>query len=312
MIYIGSYGTSIVSCPEQEEYPCAAPSFLAAHPSEPLLYAVSEQEEGLLTAFRLGSPEPAATVRTGGSSPCHVAVREDGGLLAVANYEDGSVALVGLGADGLPTGEPLLHKLSGSGPNVQRQAGPHAHFVRFVGDEIYVADLGSDRIVRLGFDGEARGAIAFPPGSGPRHFAPGRPGQWFVAMELEATVRSYVEQADGAWREAGVVAASARPGANFPSHIETAAGGDLVYVANRGPNTVTVFAVDEHARLAPIGEVGTEGAWPRHFALAGGDLYVANQEGGSVVRFTIGDTGLPRDARRLMALGAPSCLLPRG
>ncbi len=311
MIYVGSYGTRIVSWPAQEEYPCQAPSFLAMHPSQPVLYAVSEQEGGVLTAFHFGRPEPAAVVRTGGSSPCHVAVHDDGELLAVANYADGSVTLVTLGPDGLPTGEPLLHKLSGSGPNEERQAGPHAHFVRFVKDEVYVADLGSDSIVRLDFTGKQLGAIAFPPGSGPRHFTPGRPGHWFVSLELEASVRSYVEQADGVWREAGFAMASAAEGTNYPSHIETSAGGSLVYVANRGPNTITVFSADEQARLTVLGEVSVQGAWPRHFALTGDDLYVANQDGGTIVRFRIDDTGLPQDPQQLLSLDSPSCLLPR-
>src|SRR5688572_16210627 len=106
-----------MSWPSRVGYPCPSPSFLAMHPTLPVLYAVSEQEGGALVAFHLGEAEEARAIKTGGSSPCHVAVHPGGAIAAVANYADGSVALVGLDTGGLPADEPLVHRFSGSGPN---------------------------------------------------------------------------------------------------------------------------------------------------------------------------------------------------
>ena len=80
-------------------------------------------------------------------------------------------------------------------------------------------------------------------------------------------------------------------------------------MANRGPNTITVFSADDQAGLTRVGEVAVQGAWPRHFALYEGFLYVANQDSNNVVRFRIDDTGLPSDPEQLLNLDSPSCLL---
>jgi 6-phosphogluconolactonase (cycloisomerase 2 family) len=275
-----------------------------------VIYAASEQEGGVLVAFHVGEAEAARMVKTGGSSPCHVAVHDGGHMAAVANYADGSVALVALDAEGLPAEEPLVHRFSGTGPNKERQEGPHAHFVKFIGDELYAVDLGTDRIHRLDYAGNALGTITFPPGTGPRHFAGGRPGHWFVACELDATVRSYREEPDGWWSEVSQVNASQGEGINYPSHIECSSDGSLVYVANRGPNTITVFSADEQAELARIAEIPAQGAWPRHFAMHDGYFYVANQDSNNVVRFRIDSAGLPSDPEQLLNLDSPSCVLP--
>jgi 6-phosphogluconolactonase len=78
-----------------------APSFLAVHPALPVVYAVSEVDDGAVDAFRLDdSFAPAGHLSTGGSQPCHLAVTPDGRHLACANYGSGSVAVFALGTDG--------------------------------------------------------------------------------------------------------------------------------------------------------------------------------------------------------------------
>ena len=313
MIYLGSYGTSIVSLPARAPAECPTPSFLAIHPSLPVLYAVSEQEGGALVAFGRGSepgrPGPAMTVKTGGGSPCHVAVHPRGTVAAVANYADGSAAIFPLDAQGMPAGDPIVHRFSGSGPNKERQEGPHAHFVLFTEDELSVVDLGTDTLHRLDLAGNLLGTITFAPGSGPRHFTAGRPGHWVMAFELDASVRSFRQERDGSWTQTGEAKASQSDGLNYPSHIACSADGSLVYVANRGPNTISVFSADEAGGLTLAAEVAVQGAWPRHFALHDGWLDVANQDSNTVVRFRIDEAGLPCEPEVLLNLDSPSCVL---
>lgn len=309
VIYLGSYGTQIVTWPSQAVYPCPAPAFLATHPHLPVFYAVSEAEGGAVTAFRIGSEE-GHTVATGGSSPCHLAVHPAGDRLAVANYAGGSVSLISLDEHGMPTGSPMLHQFSGSGPDPERQEAPHAHFVQFAGDELLVVDLGSDRIHRLDLDGKVLGGIEFPAGSGPRHLAFGHGDHRFVAFELDGTIGGYRATGDGTWREANRVPASRTGVTNFPSHIATSAAGDLVYIANRGPDTISAFAVAADASLTMVDEVPTGGQWPRHFAIDGDQLYVANQNSANVARFRLDDQGIPRHEGDLCQIDSPSCVLP--
>src|SRR3712207_582263 len=82
-----------------------SPSFLAAHPARPVLYAVNELAEGTVSAFAIGDRgalSPLAVRSTGGQHPCHVAVTPDGRFLLSANYGSGSIAVHPLDADGVP------------------------------------------------------------------------------------------------------------------------------------------------------------------------------------------------------------------
>src|SRR4051795_6914350 len=66
-----------------------SPSFLAQHPTRPVLYAVNELDAGTVSAFAVAgdaSLTPLAVQSTGGSAPCHLAVSADGHHLLVANY----------------------------------------------------------------------------------------------------------------------------------------------------------------------------------------------------------------------------------
>ena len=131
-----------------------SPSFLARHPTRPVLYAVNELEpDGTVSAFTVaadGALTPLAVQPTGGGDPAHLAVTVDGRHLLVANYGTGSVAVHPLDGDGAPGERTDLLRLAGSGPVTDRQAGPHAHMVWPRRDDVLVADLGSDRVWRSG------------------------------------------------------------------------------------------------------------------------------------------------------------------
>ena len=79
------------------------PSFLAKHPTLPVIYAVGEMvkepdgDGGTVSAFRMeesGGLAPINRASSVGAGPCHVAVAPSGKHVAVANYGGGSVALV--------------------------------------------------------------------------------------------------------------------------------------------------------------------------------------------------------------------------
>lgn len=93
-------------------------------------------------------------------------------------YSGGSVTFIPISPEApfiRPGGPSATIKLSGSGPNADRQEAAHAHQVIFHPQraELLVPDLGADKVWRLlkGDDGlwEIRGHVAYPPGAGPRH-----------------------------------------------------------------------------------------------------------------------------------------------
>ncbi len=287
--------------------PAESPSWIARHPDLPVLYAVEETDEGRVHAWQLEDGVPAADLgsgETGGSEPAHLAVDSSGRFLITANYSGGSISVHRLGPDG-SIGERtdlIQHLLHGDHP---RQAGAHPHMVRVVEDGLLVIDLGGDAIYqyRLLDDGtlEQTNVIRTPPGAGPRHAV--RLGdRYYVTAELSGELLVY--ETDG--QLAGVLRASRAEGPNQPSELT---GNDrFLYVANRGPNTVSVFALGRG--LPEYRAEVAAGDWPRHIALDGRTLYVASERSHQVLVMTIDpDTGIPV-LEAAIGVPSPTVVLP--
>jgi 6-phosphogluconolactonase len=297
-----------------------SPSFLAQHPTRPVLYAVNELDAGTVSAFAVAgdaSLSPLAVQSTGGSAPCHLAVSADARHLLVANYVSGNVSVHPLDADGVPGERSDLLDLSGQGPVADRQEGPHAHMVAPGpnGPEVLITDLGSDRVWAARLDGVSGrliltgAAVTATPGTGPRHLRYSIDGALLLVGELAGELSWYrPDPSDGSLRLAGRQPTSADR-ANFPSELATGRDGRFVYVANRGPDTVAVFAwAPEGATL--VAEVATGGEWPRHLALLGDHLYVANERSQNVTVFRIDrETGIPQAQGEPVGEGTPTCVL---
>jgi 6-phosphogluconolactonase (cycloisomerase 2 family) len=280
-----------------------APSYVAAHPTADVLYAVSEVNPTVLTAFTSQSPDsPVATVEVGGDSGCHAGVIADGRSLVVCNYGTGELAVVQLDRDGIPvaTAPQQFFAHHGAGPREDRQEGPHAHFsgVAPGGQHLLVADLGSDTLwcYSIGAEGllQPQGvATALPPGSGPRHFAVH--GELiYVVCELDHTLRTLrwdrVSATAEIIDEQPVTLAPQRTGDTvYDAHIEIIDGrtGPVLLASVRGADVISVFD------LAPEGQARYRAAfdtghWPRHFAItadAGGtERLVVTNEKAHVVR----------------------------
>ncbi len=135
------------------------PSFLATSPDGQTLYAANEttaldgQPSGAVSAFaidrRSGELSFLNRQPSHGTDPCHVSADASGQHILVANYTSGSIAVLPVASDGrlAPASDVRQHR--GSGPDPNRQEGPHAHFItpdptnRFV----LAADLGLDQVL---------------------------------------------------------------------------------------------------------------------------------------------------------------------
>ncbi|MFC7329842.1 lactonase family protein [Marinactinospora rubrisoli] len=305
----------------------ANPSFLARHPHGGLLYAVNELPDGgAVTGFTVGPGDTlteTGTVPTGGGAPCHLLVHSAGRRLVVANYQDGAVSVHPLTGTGAPAPRERLLAGSGSGPDPERQEGPHAHSVTAApgGRHLLVADLGADELRRYPADpdtgainGPGGTAACLPPGTGPRHVAVHPSGHLHIAGELDARVHVLRwDPASATARHVTAVAATETTGTRcHPSEVVLSPDGRRLYVANRGPDTVTVFAVEaDGAVLRRLAEVPTGGAWPRHFALVAGHLIVANQRSGTLTVLRVDErTGIPRPTGHRLDSPRPACVLP--
>jgi 6-phosphogluconolactonase (cycloisomerase 2 family) len=277
------------------------------------LYSVSEVEDGAVDAFRLDDGfAPAGHLSTGGSQPCHLAVTPDGRHLACANYGSGSVAVFAIEPDGALDRRTDLVQHTGSGPRTDRQEGPHAHHVTVGDDSVSAVDLGCDAIFHYGLSGDGkltqRDVTRTEPGRGPRHLVAHPSGLHFVADELSSTVATY----DASFRPLGSQPATLVTAEvdNYPSELVLSPDGRFLYVANRGNDTIATFAVGGSG-LEPVDEIATGGAWPRHIAVVDDTLLVANQHSGTVTTLHLdAESGVPRNAKAVVELEAPACILP--
>jgi len=284
-----------------------SPSWIARHPDLPVVYAVAETDDGHVHAWSLADGVPDRELGrgdTGGAEPAHLTVDPAGRYLITANYTGGSISVHRLGPDG-SIGERtdlIHHETHGGQP---RQEQPHPHMVRAANDELLVTDLGGDAIYRYRLTPEGKllqeGVVPAPPGSGPRHLL-SVGDRTYVTAELTGQVLVYAAD----WQLLGAVPASATPGHNQPS--ELVSDGRFLYVGNRGPDSVAVFAIN--GRLPQYITEIPVGGWPRHIALDGDQLYVANERSHSVMVMTIGQqTGIPA-LTHTIAVPSPTVVLP--
>lgn len=296
-----------------------SPSFLTRHPTLPVLYAVNELPDGAVSAWRRepeGRLTPLGSAPTGGEAPCHLAVVA-GGHLVAANYGSGSVSTHPLDATGAPGARTDLLRHDGHGPVADRQEQAHAHMVspEPSGHRLLAVDLGSDAIHRYELDTVTGRLVPYAPvlrtraGTGPRHLARHPDGRWlYVCGELDATVTAYHRDPDGGLREVARVPASERTGHVQPSEIAVRPDGRFLYLANRGVGTLTVYALDDGAPRY-LTEVATGGQWPRHFALLGEHLYVADERAHQVGVFRVdADSGVPEPSAEPATVASPTCV----
>ncbi len=306
-----------------------SPSFLAIHPSQRFLYAVSEGAQGSVAAYTIDRPSGKLThlntVSAKGGGPCHVAVDKTGHTVAVANYNTGSIAAFPVSADGSLGEATAFDQHHGSSANPQRQKGPHAHCVVFSPDNRFLmsCDLGLDKILIYRFDPEKSTLVAndppfgtVKPGSGPRHFAFHPSARFAYAInEIASTVTVFSYDATrGALTEIQDI--STLPEGNFPDNstaeIEVHPSGKFLYGSNRGHNSIAVFAIDpKKGTLTLIQNASTQGGPPRNFKLGPNAKYLlaGNQDTDTIVTFRVdAHTGKLTPTGSKVEIDAPVCI----
>jgi 6-phosphogluconolactonase len=258
-------------------------------------YLLDESEAGVLGIYDRAL-KPLGSVSTLGAHPCHAALSPDGGLLAVANYSSGAVAVWRLDRKtGLPVSAAQSVAHRGSGPNQRRQTGPHAHWVGFSRDgrTLHAVDLGADAVFAHRVDpssGRVTGSdVAYraAPGSGPRHLAwhPRLPVAYLLA-ELANTVTVLRANAAGGFTAGATLSTlpAGFGGASYGAHIAVNRAGTRLYLSNRGHDSIAVFSIARDGGLSLVQHVSCGGHWPRLFLLREdrGELLVANERSGNV------------------------------
>ncbi|MGB6694440.1 MAG: lactonase family protein, partial [Terracidiphilus sp.] len=317
------------------------PSWIAIHPSKRFLYAVNEVADGGITAFAIeeghGELRELNQERSMGTGPAYMTLDRKGRFAFVANYGDGTVAVLPVREDGslgsavgvkrdrgfvgatrATDGPPGSFAFSG-------HDGPHAHMITPDPENRFVlaTDLGQDRIYSYRFDAatgklcppSSHPFVKLPEGDGPRHLAFHPNGKWLYSIQEEASTVALFQYDSSSGALTAEQSVSTLPpgfaGTSFASEILIAPNGRFLYAANRLHDTIAAFAIQAGGKLARIGETPTMGDYPSQCAIdpSGRFLYACNRHSDSITCFRIDSpAGLPVFTGRYTPIGSAACI----
>ncbi|WP_285749243.1 lactonase family protein [Lentzea sp. NBRC 105346] len=295
------------------------PSWVEESRDGRFLYAVNETSDGGVTAINAQTLKVINKQVTGGADPCHLAIDPSGRFLVTADYSSGSLSVFPIRPDGGLGARTHLVKHKGSGPDPDRQKGPHAHQVVFDphGKHLLAVDLGADAVFSYTLSAQGKLTLVntakLKPGAGPRHLAFHPNGKTaYIANELDSTI--VVSAYDNGKLTPGQVLKTAPAGGvrNYPAEVLVSQDGRFVYLSNRGHDSVAVFAVDG-AGLKLVETTPTGGKFPRHITLdpSGRFLFAANQNSNLVTSFSVDRaTGRLTPAGTPLSTPIPVCVQP--
>tara|TARA_R110002153_G_scaffold75997_1_gene195964 strand:+ start:655 stop:1764 length:1110 start_codon:yes stop_codon:yes gene_type:complete len=274
------------------------PSYLTLSPDKNTMYVVSEvdnfnEDNGSITTFRVKDTVliEVDVKSTYGANPCYVGVNESGDLVAVANYTGGNVAVYSAAHNGNlnPSPQIIDHKI------LDTTKTAHAHMAEFINGELFVSDLGLDRIEKYRktdgqFSTSEQKELVVAEGAGPRHFVSSNDEKFiYVINELNSTITVFGLDDEKYYAiETQETTASNFDGESFCADIHLSSDGKFLYGTNRGENTIVIFEVDQATgKLKLLGRESVKGDWPRNFSIDPTEnfILVANQRSNNIVVF---------------------------
>ena len=306
------------------------PSYQTVSKDGKRVYSVGEDDGGTACANALTFDAATGTLTlinsqpTQGAAPCHIALSPEEDYVVTANYNGSNISLFPLDEEGrLKPGQTI--GFEGSGPDKERQAIPHLHFVYFTPDNHYLLanDLGTDRIHRFPLNTRQKGSntplvdrqrasdIRLTPGSGPRHAVFSADGRFaYLITELSGEVMAFTYDGDSLSLMQTIQADTLDARGSADIHLSP--DGRFLYASNRlKGDGLAIFRVNpEDGTLSKAGYQPT-GIHPRNFVLTpnGQYLLVACRDTDEIQIFARdASTGLLTDTGRRIKTTKPVCL----
>ena len=307
----------------------SSPTFLAIHPNNKIVYAISERNPGEVSAFAIDPHTKHLNfinkVSSGGIGPCHLSLSVDAKTLLVANYSSGSLSSIPIKIDG-SLGTPASQiKHKGSSVNKNRQEAPHAHSINITPDNkfAYVADLGIDKIMIYNLDTKTSklttntpSYFATKPGAGPRHLTFHPNGKLvYLINELDNTLiaLSY-NSTNGELKELQSISTlpSGFKGKSKTAEVNIHPNGKFLYASNRGHDSIATYAINsDTGMLTFVSFQKYEINNPRHFNLdpSGKFCIVGSQDTNQISLFKIDQkNGELIPTKTKYTIGKPVCI----
>jgi 6-phosphogluconolactonase len=304
------------------------PAFFVLSADGRRLYTCNSGTPGGLSAYSVDRTDGHLTllnrVLAGGGDTSFICLDRIERHVLVANYDGGSVAAFALRPDGSIGDWTGFDQHRGHSVNPVRQTHAYAHAVvldqanRFA----LVPDLGLDRLFIYRYD-EATGRltphvpphVAIEPGSGPRHVRFHPNGRWvYLINEMASTIDAFNWDAGAGNLSPFQTVSTLPPGfkeENACAELEIHPNGRFLYGANRGSDSVAVFAIDQASgRLTPVECHPSGGKVPRNFAFdpTGNWIVLTNQYSDNAVVFRVDpSSGRMTQVGQAVQVPAPFC-----
>jgi len=297
----------------------------ACDPASGLLTQLSDQTTGPQ------NPHPALDPQRR-NNPVHAALSPDGRYLLIANHEGGNVAALPFADDNSLLPPCHLEWVEGHASiddAIKSLSRPHE--IVFAPDSDYYALPIQGREAGNGIDmvriyrwvnGQSRlnDEVLLPPGSWPRHVDFHPQGNWLYALsELGNTITVYDFDRDTGNITLRQTLSSLPEGftaRSDASEIEVHPSGRFLYAANRGHDSIGIFAIDPlNGYLTALDWIYCGGKTPRFTALSadGAYYYSANEDADAIRIFCIDqETGLLKDTGREIITASPTCIVFSG
>jgi 6-phosphogluconolactonase len=292
-------------------------SWIAFAAATRTVYVTDEMAEKA-GAFTLAADNSSATPlgyqSTGAKYPCYLRISPKGTKLAVANYGDDSTPVFSIdAATGALKADPIVLR------SAHAHDKGHAHWTQWSpeADRLYTVDLGHDEVRSVcyeagNFVGGPETAFSTPKGAGPRHLAFHPNGKFaYLFTEYAETVTALAREPGGKLTELNTLSALPADfkGESTGAHIQTNAAGTMLYVSNRGHNSITAFAIAADGKISLKQNISCGGNWPRFFLLLEKHLIVANQESEDLVVLDVAADGTLGATGKVFKLQKPVALL---
>jgi 6-phosphogluconolactonase len=305
------------------------PSYLCVSDNHKFVYAVNEVgKNGEVSAFKFepntGKLELINKQPTSGADPCYVSIDKEQKNIFVANYSSGSLSVLPVNKDGSLNAPSEVLQDEGSGPNKDRQAGPHVHTAYLSPDEKYLlyTDLGTDKLNIYRYHASATKPLvsatpAFTdvtPGFGPRHLDFSHDKKFvYLLSEMGSAVNVYsYDNGKLKQKQSVTILKDGFSGQTGAAAIHISPDGKFLYTSNRlETNEIVVYAINqESGELTFVQRQPTFGKNPRDFAIEpnGNFLVVGNQGSDTVYVFRIDrNTGKLSQTYVRLDIGNPVC-----
>ena len=306
------------------------PSYFCISKKRSMVYSINEVSKevdglrvGSVSALKLdvkgGKAEKVKELDVPNGGPCYISITPEEDFLLVANYGGGSIAIVKLDGNGLPSEVTDTVVLRQEGI---RSARGHMTIVGPNG-KIYLTCLALDKVIIFDLDKTTgkltqTGFGVLPKGVGPRHFTFSKDGsKMFVIGELGSTMTVFNVASNGGLEEIQTISTLPEgwTGRNACADVHLSRNGKYLYGSNRGHNSIVTYKVAADGKLSVVGITPCGGDQPRNFTLDPSGKYLLVGNGGSnptpanISLFTINKkTGLPISTGKSYDIKLSACL----